>query len=175
MLLLPPRSTLFPYTTLFRSSRLAGNACPSAVLIQPDVRKAPPPGKRLAFLNAFVPVDAGADCHTVAVQVDGHALVVDLLSGNVSALHACQKLLLRADGSVVIDINEILGQQVCERVAVFVLLSLIPRRLERNDSSLFPAGFCRLLRLPKNRAHAKQGKHGSNRLHRRTSSSRFRT
>jgi hypothetical protein len=64
-------------------------------------------------LDAFAPVDAGAYCHIVAVQVPGHALVVDLLSGDVCPLHACQKFLLRADGSV-IDRNEILCQQVFE-------------------------------------------------------------
>ena len=61
---------------------LAGNAFPFGVLIEPDVGKAAASREGFAVFNPFVPIDARAHRHVVAVKVHSHAFVVDLFPGD---------------------------------------------------------------------------------------------
>src|SRR5215472_4149979 len=67
--------------------RLAGDAFPFAVLIEPNVGKAPAPREGLALFCSLVPVDSRAHRHVVAVHAHRHTLVVNLFSDNVRTLH----------------------------------------------------------------------------------------
>lgn len=119
---------------------LAGDAFSFAILVEPDVGKAPSTRKRLSFFHSLVPVDSRAHRYVAAVHVHGHTLVVNLFSDNFWTLHAGQKLLFGTDGAVVVHVNDAVSQQVRQSVYIFVLLGLVPGGFERDDPSLFPVG-----------------------------------
>src|SRR3712207_7119331 len=70
----PPRSTLFPYTTLFRSDRVVGPVRADAD--GPD-RPAPEPELALLHERALEDERVGADLEVVALGL-AHAVDVDL-------------------------------------------------------------------------------------------------
>src|SRR2546427_8347502 len=84
----PPRSTLFPYTTLFRSAVGVARAAGAAKVIASDVN-----ARRLALaqrMGAHVTIDAGRDdvVQSVLAATGGEgADVVCEMSGVSSALH----------------------------------------------------------------------------------------
>src|SRR5687767_15409370 len=61
MLRRPPRSTLFPYTTLFRSPLLPGDLFPHRHRDQVAVGLIPPARKRLTYPRDRVPLREDAD------------------------------------------------------------------------------------------------------------------
>src|SRR3712207_7134141 len=71
----PPRSTLFPYTTLFRSDRIVGR-----VVLAPDVDA---PGRA----HARAELAADALLHPVLVAVQ-HVAAVDRKSTRLNSSHA---------------------------------------------------------------------------------------
>src|SRR2546422_6484153 len=57
----PPRSTLFPYTTLFRSAQALGVSLPVPDRLPLRSKGAPPRGKSGRALTAWIARDAGRD------------------------------------------------------------------------------------------------------------------
>src|SRR3712207_7978954 len=68
----PPRSTLFPYTTLFRSCRVSGgNACQAVATATTSQTASPSPHSRAACKNGALHFDAShyrSEEHTSELQ-----------------------------------------------------------------------------------------------------------
>src|SRR6266852_4927813 len=107
---------------------LARHALPGSVLIDPHVREAPAPRKWLTVFDTFVAVDP-VDDRGVAVDVDGHSVIVDLLALHAIAQGAGQKFLFVHQRAVVIDVRERICDQLFERGGVFALFRVIPGAL----------------------------------------------
>src|SRR3712207_8076153 len=81
----PPRSTLFPYTTLFRSVTVEGASAPVHSFADGQI-------------NIYVPETVTAGTRSVVVRLDGHVVAAEDVTGseeNTSELQSRQYIVCR--------------------------------------------------------------------------------
>src|SRR3712207_7145613 len=80
----PPRSTLFPYTTLFRSGRVTGRACQDAAMGSGSDRASDARRRRLRLLGLLAVVQLALVVAAVAIALN----VLDRKSTRLNSSHA---------------------------------------------------------------------------------------
>jgi hypothetical protein len=113
---------------------LAGDALPGVVELDPGVGEAAAAEVGFALVHALFAIHAG-DHGAVAEEVDGLGFVDDLFGLKAFGLDVGEELLLGADRAVVIDVDELRGEELVEGGHVLGLLGVIPGGFESQDAT----------------------------------------